>query len=148
MMGQAFGPPSLYDGDFYSWSLQQADLLRAGRLQEIDVEHLIEEIESSGRSQAAVLEASYRLIAMHLLKLRHQPERSSKSWRRTIIRERLNARRTIRHNPGLKPRCAELFLMAYADARKLAANESDLPLSTFPVVPDVDMGQALDDAYV
>ena len=38
----------LYEQDLYAWSRAQADLLRAGRFAELDLEHLIEEIEDVG----------------------------------------------------------------------------------------------------
>ena len=42
---------ALYDEDFYAWSNQQAELLRAGRLQQADIEHIAEEIESMGKTE-------------------------------------------------------------------------------------------------
>ena len=36
----------LYDLDFFAWSLEQAELLRAGKLAEADIEHIAEEIDS------------------------------------------------------------------------------------------------------
>jgi hypothetical protein len=39
---------SLYERDFYLWVEQQAALLREGRLDELDVANLLEEIESMG----------------------------------------------------------------------------------------------------
>jgi len=40
--------PSLYDADFVVWTAHMAELLRAGRLDELDIEHLAEEIEDLG----------------------------------------------------------------------------------------------------
>ncbi|MGH6917951.1 MAG: DUF29 family protein, partial [Geminicoccaceae bacterium] len=34
----------LYEQDIYAWSEEQADLLRARRFEDLDLEHLIEEI--------------------------------------------------------------------------------------------------------
>jgi hypothetical protein len=41
----------LYDLDFYAWSREQAELLRAGKLAEADIEHIAEEIDSMGRTE-------------------------------------------------------------------------------------------------
>jgi hypothetical protein len=38
-----------YEQDFYAWTVQQAELLRSGKLRDLDFENLIEEIESLGR---------------------------------------------------------------------------------------------------
>ncbi|BAZ91454.1 hypothetical protein NIES932_29630 [Raphidiopsis curvata NIES-932] len=39
----------LYDQDFYTWALQQAQLLREKKFQQVDWDHIIEEIEDLGR---------------------------------------------------------------------------------------------------
>jgi hypothetical protein len=38
-----------YDQAFYAWSKAQADLLRAGRYADLDLDHLIEEVDDFGR---------------------------------------------------------------------------------------------------
>ena len=124
-----------YEGDVYGWSLEQAKLLRDGRYDAVDIENVAEEIESSGRSQPAALQSSYRLIAAHLLKVLFQPERLTRSWNFTILRERLDAQDCLDASPSLKPRRRELFDAAYRQARKLAAAETGLALKTFPVEP-------------
>jgi hypothetical protein len=40
-----------YDNDFYSWTQEQAELLKNGRFSELDIDNLIEEVESMGRSE-------------------------------------------------------------------------------------------------
>lgn len=44
---------STYEQDFYGWTQEQAALLRAGRLNDLDIENLIEEVETMGRSESA-----------------------------------------------------------------------------------------------
>jgi hypothetical protein len=84
----------LYDRDFYTWALRQAELVRARRLGELDLENIAEELRSLGSEQEHRLESSYRVLLMHLLKWVHQPQRRGRSWRATIVRERINAART------------------------------------------------------
>ena len=57
-----------------SWALEQAALLRAGRLDQIDIENIAEEIESLGKSFANELRSRYGTLVMHLLKWQFQPE--------------------------------------------------------------------------
>jgi hypothetical protein len=40
---------STYDRDFYAWSLEQAQLLRSGKVSEADPYHIAEEIKSLGK---------------------------------------------------------------------------------------------------
>jgi hypothetical protein len=144
---------TLYETDFYSWSLEQARALRrAAELRlnapvALDWENLAEEVESMGRAEAERLESSFRLLLMHLLKWRHQPELQSRSWRNTIGRERDNIARHLRRNPGLKARQDELFRDAYADARREAMRESGLPLRAFPERCPWRREQVMDDAF-
>lgn len=58
----------LYESDFYSWTQEQARLLRSGQLDALDVANIIEEIETRGRSERASLKSAYRLICSHLLR--------------------------------------------------------------------------------
>ncbi len=43
--------PDLYETDFYAWTQEQADFLRLGKVDHLNVVHLVEEIESLGRQQ-------------------------------------------------------------------------------------------------
>ena len=121
--------------------------MRTGRFEDLDVENIAEKIESLGRSQASSLQSSFRSIIMHLPKMQHQPEKLTRSWHNTTARERLDAEQTLRESPGLKPRCKELFLKAYADARKLAAVETRLPLSTFPALPEFSLDEIRNERF-
>jgi hypothetical protein len=122
----------LYERDFYTWSLRQAELVRARRFADLDLENVAEELESLGKEQAHKLESAFRVLLLHLLKWTYQPQRRRRSWRGTIVRERTNVERILEDNPGLKPRTGALFATAYRGARKEAAAETGLPLATFP----------------
>ena len=138
----------LHARDFYTWARRQADLMRSGLFEKIDVANLIEEIETLGRSDAAALESAYRLICLHQLERLVQPQRASRrSWTNTIIRERLHAARVLRDNPGLKTKRQALFESAYADARKEAAGETGLSLSVVPEAAPFTLAQIMDEAY-
>jgi hypothetical protein len=50
-MALCLAKTSLRDRDFYAWSLEQAALLREGRLAEADLEAITEEIESRGKTE-------------------------------------------------------------------------------------------------
>ena len=69
-----------YDRDFYSWSLEQARLVREGRRDAVGRENVAEEVESSGREQFSKLESAFRVLLLHVLKWDHQPARRSRSW--------------------------------------------------------------------
>jgi hypothetical protein len=59
---------TLYNQDFYAWTQQQVELLRAGNLQALDIENLIEEMESLGKQQRQELRDRLGILLGHLLK--------------------------------------------------------------------------------
>ena len=138
---------ALYEHDFITWSERQATFLREGRYDLVDVANVAEEIESLGKSQLATLRASYRLIAMHLLKLMQQPEKATASWENTINRERGNVADLIEDNPGLKPKRAALLEKAYASARSDAAFETRIDVRRFPETSPFTLEQIEDKAF-
>jgi len=64
----AFTEASLYDQDFYLWIETTAKKLKEGRLAEVDLANLIEEIESIGRSEKQALDSNFIVVLIHLLK--------------------------------------------------------------------------------
>src|SRR4051812_38578049 len=80
--------PARYDRDLYGWAVEQAALLRAGRLAEADVRNIAEEIDDVGNEQYDKLESALRIILIHLLKWDHQRERRSRSWQLSIAVQR------------------------------------------------------------
>jgi hypothetical protein len=137
----------LYERDVYGWCLEQARLVRAGRVAELDLANLAEELESLGKEQVRALRSSYRVLLLHLLKWRFQRRRRSRSWAATIVRERDAAQERLRENPGLKPRQRALFAEADRSARKEAAAETGLALETFPQACPFTLEQALDESF-
>lgn len=121
-----------YEPDFALWCLDQAALLRAGRTDGLDFEHLAEEIETLGRSQRHALRSSYMQILLHLLKWRYQPGRRTVSWEVSINGHRAQAETILENNPSLKAQKAAILREAYARARKRASVQTGMLASVFP----------------
>jgi hypothetical protein len=130
--GRAGRAPARYDQDLYSWAVEQAALLRAGRIEEADAANIAEELDDVGNEQYDKLESALRIIFLHLLKWDYQPERRSRSWRASIVVQRSHLQRVLKKNPGLKPRIDEAKDHAYADARVLAGAQTRLDEAVFP----------------
>jgi hypothetical protein len=116
----------LHDTDFYSWTRQQADALRAVasgvKSNAVDWENVIEEIESLGSEQEHALESHLINILVHLLKLDYSPAIDPRRhWREEVGTQRVRFEKRLRKNPGLKSKLNALFTDAYADARQEAA---------------------------
>jgi hypothetical protein len=125
-------PTAEYWRDFYSWLMEQAAHLRAGRWEALDRENLAEEIESLGREQFNKLVSALRVLMMHMLKWDYQPSLRSRSWALSIEAQRLELDNVLSDNPGLESRIAEATGRAYRRARIEAANETGLEKNAFP----------------
>lgn len=146
---------TLYESDYSAWARRHAELLRAGRYAELDLEHLVEELSDMGRSERRELEGRLLILLAHLLKWEYQYQRLSErwrefkgdSWRATIIEQRLRLTKLMKQAPGLKPILAEAITAAYLDAVQLASDETALPPETFPSHCPYTLEQLLDKSY-
>jgi predicted DNA-binding ribbon-helix-helix protein len=122
-----------YDRDLYGWAIEQAALLRAGRLDQVDALNLAEEIDDVGNEQYDKLESAIRVILLHLLKWDRQQQRRSRFWTLSIAVHRKRALRVLQKNPGLKPKVDEAVVEAYETARLEAASQTLLEEDAFPL---------------
>jgi hypothetical protein len=134
--------------DWFAWTQHQALALREGRLADLDLETLAEEIETLGRSEQSEIENRLSVLLVHLLKWCYQPSQRSSSWAGTINEQRRKIRRRIAQSPSLLSYPDLVFAEEYRDARRQAAIESGLTLDTFPEEPPFSIGQALQDDFL
>jgi len=145
----------LYHQDYTAWAKHTAELLQAGRFAELDMTHLLEELSDMGKSEQRELESRLRVLLSHLLKWQYQyrqlserwQEFDGRSWRNTIATQRTEIQIHLRKYPGMKQFLPEALLAAYADARELAAEESHLPIETFPVTCPYPQAQVLEKTF-
>ena len=114
---------SLYEKDFYAWSLDQAEHLKKRKFDMIDYDHLIEEIETLTGSQQDSLRSYMKQIMIHLLKKEYQSERDCKSWDDSIDHGRSEAAYILKKNPSFKRFLPEFLPLAYKGARVIAFKE-------------------------
>ena len=136
-----------YREDYHAWALQNALLLREGRLSEIDIENIAEELEDMGASKERELESHLGVLLAHLLKWVFQPARRGNSWQATIREQRRRIDRLLKKNPSLKSGLDETFMDAYGDARLIAVRETGMDEETFPLRSPFSLEQTLSDSY-
>jgi hypothetical protein len=98
---------TLHDEDFFAWSKQQADALRAaartGSNQALDWANLAEEIEDLGASQKSALHSQLRRIIRHLLKLENSLARAPRrGWRQSVNDARIEIDYLLETSPSLR----------------------------------------------
>ncbi len=138
---------ALYEQDFYAWINSQINLLREGRVQELDRELLIEELEDMGRYHRNELVSRLIVLIAHLLKWQYQPEHRSSSWRGSIIEQRVQIERNIGFSPSLKPFINEAIDNAYPSAIRIACKETGIKKSIFPKQCPYQKQDLLNDDY-
>jgi len=121
-----------YHEDLYGWAMANATLMREGKMDELDRQNIIEELESMGGNQYDQLVNRLGILMAHLLKWRYQSSHRSRSWELTIKDQCNRIKRLIKHNPSLKNRTEEAMEEAYEDALLLAEKETGLNAETFP----------------
>ena len=92
-----------YERDVAAWADEQASLIRAGKIDQLDLEHIAEEIEDLGKSQRRALASRMAILLAHLLKWQFQPERRGTSWARTIRVQRSDVVEIVEEAPSLAP---------------------------------------------
>ena len=138
---------NLYDRDFFEWAQCNAALLRTGRVEEADIEHIAEEIEDMGTSQRHELENRLRVLLAHLLKWRFQPELRGRSWRPTLRVQRGELLRLLRRMPSLGNYLGETLPETYDLAVEQAISETELPDDIFPEACPFTIQQILDEEF-
>lgn len=58
------------NSDYYAWTLETAERLRTGRLREVDLNGVAQELEDMGKAQRHALPGYLKVLIVHLLKWR------------------------------------------------------------------------------
>lgn len=154
MKTQSFATPPgdrdvrAYDRDFHAWTQRTAELLRAGRFEEADIEHVAEEIEDMGRREVRELNSRVQILLAHLLKWQTQSDQRSPSWRSTITVQRLELEALLTQSPSLRPKLEGGLVDNYARAVKRAAAETGLAADRFPAASPYRVDQILDEDFL
>ena len=125
---------NLYETDFNLWLEETVRLLKENKLDQLDIENLIEEIEAIARSEKREFRGNFEKLLLHLLKWKYQPNKRSGSWKSSIIEHRNRMLDDLEDSPSYKPYYEQIFDKCYQNARKYAEAETGLSLKTFPEV--------------
>jgi hypothetical protein len=113
---------TLYDEDFYVWVEHQADLLRKGRFRDLDLAHLIEEVEDLGTNLRNAVTSRTREIILHLLKLQYsRATEPRRGWRDSVGKQRDDLELEI--TPSLRRHLIGELESVYQLARRRAIDD-------------------------
>jgi hypothetical protein len=141
---------TLYEEDFYLWIRTTINQLQARQFERVDLENLLEELASMGRSEKRTIENLLIQLLVHLLKLTYwtgEKARNEGDWKGEIRNFRRQIIKEVKDSPSLKPYILEIFDECYLSARKNASDRSQLSLDTFPAIPIGSLEQILDEDW-
>jgi predicted phage-related endonuclease len=121
----------LYARDFVAWCENTVTKLKARQFDALDLDNLIEEIESLAKRDRRELESRLDVLLNHLLKRCYisTPE-NHRGWELTIREQRKELQRLLKQSPSLQNYLSEIF----DEVWNVALNEvrEDYPEINFP----------------
>ncbi|URR34492.1 DUF29 domain-containing protein [Thermosynechococcus sp. HN-54] len=141
----------LYETDYYLWLNTTVAQLKARDFGNLDLENLIEEIESLGRSEKRALFSYLLRLCEHLLKLKYwETERQYcyRAWLLEISHFRLEIALILQDSPSLQPFANAAFLDAYQKARKNMLKAIGLSPDVIPEALNFTIEEALDEEWL
>ena len=122
-----------YETDVIVWAQEQVALLRSGKLTEIDIVHIAEEIADVGRAEQRELANRMSILLAHLLKWKYQPDKRTNSWEITIRNQRTSILKRLIKTPSLKPMLNDPDWIedVWADAIQTASKETAIEVADF-----------------
>ncbi len=124
-------PDVLYERDETAWLEAMSELIRRGRLDEVDYPNLAEYLADMARRDRREVASRLAVLIAHLLKWRRQPDRRSGSWRVTVEVQRQELADLL-ESGVLRSHAGEILGKAYANGVRQAAAETGQPETTFP----------------
>jgi acyl carrier protein phosphodiesterase len=144
------GHSTLYDRDYWQWTQEQIQSLQKGHWVTLDIDNLVEELETLGRSEQREIGSYLQVLIMHLLKCEYQPEKRTTSWNQTLNHCRNKIQDCLEDTPSLQGFLVESEWLEkyYRRARRDAAEETNQALTIFPENCPYTIEQILDPEFL
>ncbi|MBP0031320.1 DUF29 domain-containing protein [Roseofilum sp. Guam] len=142
---------SLYDQDYHLWLEQTLIQLRSHNFEGVDLDHLIEELESLGKREKRAISSYLMRLCEHLLKIQYweaERERCFRGWNTEITNFRIEIAEELESSPSLNVFLEENFVKQYQNGRKLFLKASELDEGLIPYSPKFTLEQALDENWL
>ena len=135
---------SLYEQDYCLWLQSTIAALRSRSLEAVDIDNLVEELADLGRSERKAVYSNLRVLLIHLLKWKYQPQKRTTSWRMTIAEHRQRLEESFEVSPSLRRYTQECFASCYQAARRGSSAQTEMSVDSFPEACPFEPEQVLD----
>jgi hypothetical protein len=125
---------SLYEQDEHLWLTETITLLKENRLAELDIKHLIEELEELSKRDKSRVESFLRQIIIHLLLWQYWSEEfalNHRHWQGEIANFRIQLNRYLTTN--LQKSLLDNQETIYQDAVFVVVQKTEMPFNSFPI---------------
>lgn len=141
----------LYETDYQLWLDKTVAQLQSQDFDNLDLENLIEEVASLGRSEKHAISSYLRRLCEHLLKIKYwDAERATcfRGWNVEVTHFRLAIQELLDDSPSLKSLLQDIFPKQYKNGRKLFLQASGFDAALVPEKPCFSLEQALNDDWL
>ena len=123
---------NLYETDYFQWIQEQKKLLATRQFDQLDLDNLIEEVDSMGKREPRFLESHLTILLLHLLKYQYQThvlqdkwiaEMVVHTWYPSMDNPRREITKLLQDSPSLKAKAPGLMHSAYQDAKLSAIKQ-------------------------
>lgn len=144
---------SLYDADYYTWVKEQMRLLHLRQFDQLDLEHLPDELETLAWLVQREIETNLEIICNHLLKYKYareylNDEPCCSSWRTALCLARGKITNELEDSPSLGDYPASELDFRYECAVNQVYQETKLPDGVLPQSCPWTVNQVLDDDWL
>ncbi len=138
----------LYETDVSLGTQAQADLLRARRSDERDLDHLIDEVASVGAGDKREIRNRLTDLITHLLTSNYQPGLRSSSGKGPITEQRAAVAELLAAGPSLRRYPGDVFATSHLTGRRKASEQTGVDVMRFPEPPPLGIEQTPADDYL
>ncbi len=138
----------LYEIDDHLWLLETIELLKQKKIQELDIENLIEELESLARKDKNAVASLLEQVIRHLLLLQYwtvEMDRNSAHWQAELYGFRNQLKRKLTTN--LRNYLQEIYSEIYKDALGYVKRKTQFKVD-FPEECPYTLEQLLEQNYL
>jgi Domain of unknown function DUF29 len=133
VMHPAVEPLTLYDCDLMAWYEDTLAKLRSGQLQQVDLDHLIEELEGLAGRDKRELKSRLEVLMAHLLKRIYiKSPNDHRGWELTIREQRRRLHDLLEQSPSLRNYWQDIFPETWQ--LTLSDLQEDYPETQFPKI--------------
>lgn len=134
-----------YEKDEYLWRKEMISLLESGKLGEIDAVNLMVVLAEMGKSEQRSVRSALTELILHLLKAMYQPEKATRSWYVSVLKQRQALSDAFEDSPSLVNVAKSNFQRCYKDGRRFAIEETGLDSKDIPVEPEFDFDYTMNE---